>query len=407
MQEKNDKNALLFKKANEYLMFVANRKPVVFDWGKGAYLYDMEGKRYLDFIGGWAVTSLGHSPSCIIDALDRQSRKLITPSPSFVTGPAIDLAEMLVKQSCFEKVWFGSSGAEVNEAAIKFVRKYGSVHKDGAFEIITTNNSFHGRTITTMGASGKAQFTELFEPKTPGFKKVPFNDSAAIEGAVSDKTIAVMIEPIQGEGGVIVPDSNYYREIRDICDKNGLLLIFDEIQTGIGRTGTMFYYEQCAIEPDVMTIAKGIGGGFPLSAILVKNRHCTFTAGDHGGTYGGEPLATAVGLAVMREMLEKKIPQNAARVGEYLRGELEKIADEYGLSRIRGKGLLAGADISGDKGDAVVTECLKMGLLINSPRPSMIRFMPPLNIDTSEVDEMIAILKGAIQVCLGQGNRND
>jgi acetylornithine/N-succinyldiaminopimelate aminotransferase len=396
----SDKNMELFQKANDYLIYVTKRPQVVMEKGEGVYIWDADGNEYLDFVGGWAVTSLGHCPECVHKALMEQSVKLVTASPSYVNRPMVDLAELLVNNSCFEKVWFGSSGAEANEAAIKFARKFGSKHKNGAYEIITTLNSFHGRTLTTMSASGKEAFKDLFEPKTPGFIKVPFNDIKAVEAAITEKTVAVMIEPIQGESGVIVADDKYFRELRRLCDKMGLLLIFDEIQTGVGRTGSMFYYEQCGIEPDVMTIAKGIGGGYPLSAILVKDRHCSFETGDHGGTFGGQPLATAVGLAVIREMLEKNICGHAAKMGDYLKMRLGEIASRCGLSNIRGKGLLIGVDLNNGIGETLVTKCMEAGLLINSPRPSILRFMPALTVQEGHIDKMISILKKSIDALI-------
>ena len=391
----------LLAEAKRSILFTTVRPEVVMEKGEGLYLWDTDGKKYLDFVGGWAVTSLGHSPAVIAKALARQSKVLVNASPSFLNIPMIEYARLLVNHSCFDRVFFASSGAEANEGAIKLARKYGSLYRDGAFEIITTVNSFHGRTLATMSATGKKKWENLFEPKVPGFIHVPLNDFAALKAAVNSRTCAVMLEPIQGEGGVFEVDFDYIRQLRQLCDEQGILLIFDEVQTGLARTGKLFAYQHYGVEPDVMTLAKGIGGGFPLAALLVKERFNIFEAGDQGGTYSGQPLAMAVGLAVMQEVLEKNLADNAAMQGEYIQKKLRELAARFQLTNIRGKGLLLAFDLPTEQGAEVVAACLRQGLLVNSPQPATIRLMPALIVNTAEIDWMTEILANVLQEVLG------
>lgn len=391
----------LLAEAKRSILFTTVRPEVVMEKGEGLYLWDTDGKKYLDFVGGWAVTSLGHSPAVIAKALARQSKVLVNASPSFLNIPMIEYARLLVNRSCFDRVFFASSGAEANEGAIKLARKYGSLYRDGAFEIITTVNSFHGRTLATMSATGKKKWKNLFEPKVPGFIHVPLNDFAALKAAVNSRTCAVMLEPIQGEGGVFEVDFDYIRQLRQLCDEQGILLIFDEVQTGLARTGKLFAYQHYGVEPDAMTLAKGIGGGFPLAALLVKERFNIFEAGDQGGTYSGQPLAMAVGLAVMQEVLEKNLVDNAAMQGEYIQKKLRELAARFQLTNIRGKGLLLAFDLPTEQGAEVVAACLRQGLLVNSPQPATIRLMPALIVNTAEIDWMTEILANVLQEVLG------
>ena len=391
----------LLAEAKRSILFTTVRPEVVMEKGEGLYLWDTDGKKYLDFVGGWAVTSLGHSPAVIAKALARQSKVLVNASPSFLNIPMIEYARLLVNRSCFDRVFFASSGAEANEGAIKLARKYGSLYRDGAFEIITTVNSFHGRTLATMSATGKKKWENLFEPKVPGFIHVPLNDFAALKAAVNSRTCAVMLEPIQGEVGVFEVDFDYIRQLRQLCDEQGILLIFDEVQTGLARTGKLFAYQHYGVEPDVMTLAKGIGGGFPLAALLVKERFNIFEAGDQGGTYSGQPLAMAVGLAVMQEVLEKNLVDNAAMQGEYIQKKLRELAARFQLTNIRGKGLLLAFDLPTEQGAEVVAACLRQGLLVNSPQPATIRLMPALIVNTAEIDWMTEILANVLQEVLG------
>ena len=384
------------EEAKKSILFTTSRPELIMDRGEGMYLWDTDGKQYLDFVGGWAVVSLGHSPAVIAEALERQSRRLVNASPAFYNVSQLKFAKLLTDHSCFDRIFFGSSGAEVNEGAIKLARKYGSLHKQGAYEIITMVNSFHGRTLATMSATGKAKWADLFEPKVPGFIHVPLNDLAALKSAITAKTCAIMLEPVQGEGGVFAADPAYMKALRTICDEENILLIADEVQTGLGRTGKLFAYEQYGIEPDVMTLAKGIGGGFPLSALLVKEKFNIFAAGDQGGTYSGQPLGMEVGYAVVNEILSKDLSANAAKQGEYLQHQLQGIASRFGLANIRGMGLLIAFDLPAENGSEVVAQSLQSGLLINSPQPSMVRLMPPLIVTSEDIDLMMQKLTAVL-----------
>ncbi|MDQ8728908.1 acetylornithine transaminase [Bradyrhizobium sp. LHD-71] len=371
------------------LMNITARPPVVFVRGEGSYLFDDQGRRYLDFVQGWAVNSLGHSPPALVAALSVQAAKLLTPSPAFYNEPSLALAKALTEKSCFDQVFFTNSGAEANEGAIKLARKYGSLHKDGAFEIITFDGSFHGRTLATMSASGKSSFEPLFEPKVPGFHKARLNDLESVKSLIHAKTIAVMLEPVQGEAGVWPATNEFLRELRALTEQHGLLLILDEIQTGMGRTGKLFHYEHAGITPDIMTLGKGIGGGVPLGALLATNKASCFEHGDQGGTFNGNPLMCAAGLAVLNEIAEGDFLKSVAETGLLLASELQRLSARHGLGGVRGEGLLLALDLKRPIGSDVVTAALKDGLLLNSPRPDSLRFMPALNLKREEVAEMI------------------
>jgi acetylornithine/N-succinyldiaminopimelate aminotransferase len=378
--------------ANKSLLFVTSRPNIVMEKGKGMYLWDTEGNCYLDFIGGWAVTALGHCPDSIKEAIINQVDILINASPSFYNKPMIQFSKLLTDNSCFDRVFFASSGSEANECAIKLARKYGQKKLNGAYEIITIVNSFHGRTLATMSATGKKIWDKLYEPKVPGFKHVPINDLDAIHSAITPNTCAIMLEPIQGEGGVHEVERDYLKNLSNICKERGILLIFDEVQTGIGRTGKLFAYEHYGVEPDIMTLAKGIGGGYPLSALLTKENLNIFEPGDQGGTYSSQPLGMAVGLAVVSEVINKNVSHNAKVQGEYIIKKLMEIKNKYGLKGIRGRGLLIAFDLPSDIGTEIVDKCLDKGLILNAPRPSIIRLMPPLIVTKNEIDKMFNIL---------------
>jgi acetylornithine/N-succinyldiaminopimelate aminotransferase len=390
----------LLAAANQHILYTTNRPENIMARGEGMYLWDTEGKCYLDFIGGWAVTCLGHAPKAIEMALTEQAKQLVNASPAFYNVPMIQFAEMLTALTCFQKVFFASSGAEANESAIKLARKYGQKYLGGAYEIITTVNSFHGRTLATMSATGKDYWEPLFAPKVSGFVHVPFNDIDAMAAVVSEKTCAIMIEPVQGEGGVYAAEDDYVKALRKLCDEKQILLIFDEVQTGIGRTGKMFAYEHYGIEPDVMTLAKGIGGGYPLSAMLTKDTFDIFDAGDQGGTYSAQPLGMAVGLAVLETIVKENVVDNAKRQGAYLMAQLNALQATYALKAIRGMGLLIAFDLPEDKGAAVVNACMAKGLLVNSPKPATIRLMPPLIVDRAAIDSMLAIMADVLDTVL-------
>ena len=381
------------------LMDITSRPDLVFVKGEGMWLWDHSGKKYLDYVQGWAVNSLGHSPKVVTEALIAQAPKLITPSPAFYNDTSIALANGLCANSCFKRVFFTSSGAEANEGAIKLARKWGKKHKNGAFEIITTINSFHGRTIATMSASGKPGWDVMFAPQVPGFPKAEFNDLASVEKLIGDKTVAIMLEPVQGEGGVNCATPEFMQGLRALCDQHKLLLICDEVQTGMGRLGTLFGYQHYGVEPDIMTLGKGIGSGVPLGALLAKEAAAVFEHGDQGGTYNGNPLMAAVGVAVLNEMLKPGFLDHVKAMGAYLSEKLTALSKELNLGAERGIGLLRALELGEEIGAKVVTHArdnlgtapgwTNMGLLLNSPRPAVLRFMPALNLTRAEIDLMI------------------
>jgi acetylornithine/N-succinyldiaminopimelate aminotransferase len=383
----------LLQIADTALLKVTDRPEIVMQKGEGLYLIDTEGNRYLDFIGGWAVNCLGHSPKVISDILAEQSRLLINASPSFYNLPMLEYADLLIRNCCFERVFFTSTGAEANEGAIKLARKFGAKFKNGASDIITTHHGFHGRTLTTMSATGKEHWEKLFEPKTRGFVKTIFNDYESVEKNVTEKTCAIMIEPIQGEGGVNVATIDYVKKLRNLCNHENILLIFDEIQTGMGRTGKLFCYEHYGMEPDIMTLGKGIGGGFPLSALLAKENLNIFDPGDQGGTYTAQPLAMSVGLVVLRELLSQNLVVHCEKMGKLILRRLLDLSETFEIKNIRGRGLLIAFDLMETKGTDLVNKCLNGKLLINSPGEKSIRLMPPLVVNENEIEEMLTILK--------------
>ncbi|WP_454628331.1 acetylornithine transaminase [Bradyrhizobium cenepequi] len=374
------------------LMDITARPNTVFVRGEGSYLWDDGGKRYLDFMQGWAVNCLGHSPPAIAEALTAQAKCLLTPSPAFYNEPSLKLANALVEQSCFDQVFFANSGAEANEGAIKLARKYGAKHKNGAFEIITFEGGFHGRTLATMSASGKKAFEPLFEPKVPGFRKARLNDIASVKDLISSNTVAVMLEPIQGEAGVWSATDQFLKELRALTSEHGLLLIVDEIQTGMGRTGKLFHHEHAGIAPDIMTLGKGIGGGVPLAALLATEHAACFEHGDQGGTFNGNPLMCAAGLAVLEQVGKSEFLKSVTDTGLFLEGELQRLSARHGLGDIRGRGLLLALDLKLPIGAAIVAQAFSKGLLINSPQPDALRFMPALNVSRAEIAEMIESL---------------
>ncbi|WP_109477912.1 acetylornithine transaminase [Paraburkholderia sp. C35] len=388
---------------NEYpidsLMYITNRPEIVFTHGKGSWLYDNTGKRYLDFIQGWAVNSLGHCNDGVVEALTEQAKTLINPSPAFYNAPMAKLAALLTQHSCFDKVFFTNSGAEANEGAIKLARKYGKKFKNGAYEIITFDHGFHGRTLATMSASGKPGWDTIYAPQVPGFPKAELNDIASVEKLITDKTIAVMLEPIQGEGGVIPATREFMQQLRELTTKHGLLLIVDEVQSGCGRAGTLFAYELSGIEPDVMTLAKGIGSGVPLGALLCKKHVEVFEAGDQGGTYNGNPLMTAAGYSVISQLTAPGFLDGVKARGEYLRAKLLELSEERGFLGERGEGLLRALLLGKDIGNQIVEKARLMGpdgLLLNAARPNLLRFMPALNVTTEEIDQMMAMLRSIL-----------
>ena len=382
------------------LMEITARPPLVFVRGEGSWLWDHAGRKYLDFVQGWAVNALGHSPRALRHALAEQAALLVNPSPAFWNAPSARLARRLADHSCFDRVFFANSGAEANEGAIKLARKWGAKHRDGAYEIVTFDHAFHGRTLATMSASGKPGWDRLFEPKVPGFPKAELNDLASVERAVNERTVAVMLEPIQGEAGVLMASDAFLRDLRALTRARGLLLIVDEVQTGMGRTGRLFGYEHAGIEPDVMTLGKGIGGGVPLAALLAQEAVCCFEHGDQGGTYNGNPLMTAVGNAVLEAILAPGFLDGVTARGDALQRGLTKLAARHALGEVRGRGLLVALDLGRDIGPKIVDAAREAGLLLNSPRPATLRFMPALTTSAAEIDAMLGMLDGLLESAL-------
>ena len=383
------------------VMFITQRPDVIMVEGKGSWLTDNNGKRYLDFLQGWAVNCLGHGNPGMIAALNTQAKKLINPSPAFYNEPMIGLSNLLTANSCFNKVFFANSGAEANEGAIKLARKWGQLNKNGAFEIITFDHSFHGRTLATMSASGKPGWDTMFAPQVSGFPKADLNDLDSVKKLVTDKTVAIMLEPVQGEGGVIPATKEFMVALRKFTKEYNILLIVDEVQAGCGRTGTLFAYQQFGIEPDIMTLGKGIGGGVPLAALMATDAVACFVPGDQGGTYNGNPLMTAVGISVIEQLLAPGFLDSVKTKGELLKSELLKLSTEFSLEGERGEGLLRALMLGQDIGAKLVElarDRSPEGLLINSPRPNLLRFMPALNVSNDEILQMCNILRELLKV---------
>jgi len=380
------------------LMQTYKRFPVVLTRGLGVHVWDNDGKSYLDLVGGIAVCALGHSHPLVVETIKRQAEILTHVSNFFHIEPQILLAHFLVENSPFDKVFFCNSGAEANEAAIKLARKYASENMGGKYELITMQDSFHGRTLATVAATGQVRFHAGFAPLPAGFRHVPYNDLAALESAITDKTCGVLVEPIQGESGVVIPAPGYLQGIRRICDERGLLMIVDEVQTGIGRTGTLFACEQEDVAPDMITIAKALGNGFPIGALLATDRiAAAFVPGCHGSTFGGNPLATAVGLTVLQTILGEGVLENCRRVGDFFLKRLGELKEKHPRIRgVRGRGLILAVELT-VPGAELVLECMKRGLLINCTNDNVLRFVPPLILTKEDVDKAMGILDAALE----------
>jgi acetylornithine/N-succinyldiaminopimelate aminotransferase len=377
----------------ERVMKVTERPSVVMVKGRGSWLWDEDGRKYLDFVQGWAVNCLGHAPSIIADTLHRQARRLINCSPAYYNEPMARLASLLAEGTHLRDVFLCNSGAEANEGAIKLARKWGARHRDGAFEIITFHGGFHGRTLATMAASGKPGWEALFEPKVSGFRKVPLGDLEAVNKAVTAATVAVMLEPIQGEAGVVVAEDAWLRDLRRLTRERDLLLILDEIQTGIGRTGHLFGYEHAGIDPDIVTLGKGLGGGVPIAALVASERASCFDPGDQGGTFNGNALMAAVGCAVVETVRDPAFLAAVVANGQYLQERLRILSADLGHGEVRGRGLLVALALQGQDAVKVTRAALERGLLINAPRPDTLRFMPALTVSRDEIDRMIHLLR--------------
>jgi len=382
---------------SQYFMHTFERVPVTLVRGEGARVWDENGREYLDFVGGWAVNSLGHCHPAVAEAVTEQVHTLIQTSNQYYTIPQVRLAELLVQNSCLDKVFFCNSGAEANEGAVKLARRYGQRHRNGAYEVISTFSSFHGRTLGMVAATGQAKHQQPYVPLPAGFVNVDYNNIEAIKAATTEQTCAVILEPVQGEGGVNLPDDDYLKTVREWCDRTGMLLILDEIQTGVGRTGTLFAYEQYGVEPDVMTLAKGLGGGLPIGAILARDEASVFVPGEHGSTFGGNPLACAAAYATVKFILDNDIVGNVREVGEYLINGLEGLRRQFPLiTDVRGRGLLVAVEFDSDIAGSLLTACLERGLLVNRLKPNALRLMPPLIIGNNEVDQAVSILSAAL-----------
>jgi len=387
----------ILEESKRYLMNTYNRYPIILRKGKGMKVWGLDGKEYLDFVGGIAVNCLGHCHPRVVIAIQKQAQRLLHVSNFYHIEPQIKLAKLLVEHSCADKVFFCNSGAEAVEAAIKLARKYAREHlSPERYEIITAHGSFHGRTFAALSATGQERFHKGFEPLVPGFRHVPFNDIDALKNAITRHTCAVMLEPIQGEGGIKMPKEGYLKQVRELCDEHGILLILDEVQTGMGRTGRLFAYEHFDIEPDIITLAKGLGGGVPIGAMLAKEHIAVaFSEGTHASTFGGNPLSCAAALATLEALLEDGfILDNCRRMGQYFMKGLERLKRDFPslIADIRGLGLMLGMELT-RAGTQIVDSCAKRGILINCTSGNVLRFTPPLTVIEKEIDHLIEVLE--------------
>ncbi|HTF92661.1 MAG TPA: acetylornithine transaminase [Verrucomicrobiae bacterium] len=389
------KNRDIAALTDKYVARTYARTPIALVKGKGVKVWDADGKEYLDFLAGIAVNSLGHCHPAIVRAIRSQSQRLLHVSNLYHIQPQAELARELCRHSFADRVFFCNSGAEANEAAIKLARRYGLEKLGGKYEVISTHNSFHGRTLATLTATGQEKVRAGYDPLPDGFRQVPYNDLGAVEGAIDEKkTAAILVEPIQAEGGVIVPDESYLRGLREICDQRGVLLIFDEVQTGMGRTGKLFGYEHFGIQPDIMTLAKALGGGLPLGAMLAREEIASsFGPGSHASTFGGNPVSCSAGLAVIHALLQGGVLKNCAQMGKYFVKGLEALKKRFSFIReIRGKGLIIGVELE-IEGSKIADGCMEAGLLMNCTAYKVLRFVPPLTIKRNEIDRGLAILE--------------
>lgn len=387
-------NEEIFAKDKSDYLPVFARYNIVLDHGDGPYVYDTQGKKYIDFLAGIAVNVVGHNYKPLVDAISKQASKMIHCSNLYYTEVQVEAAEKLKKLSGMDKVFFGNSGAEANEGAIKLARKYATNIDPEKIQIISALHSFHGRTIATLTATGQDHYHHGFGPLPAGFDYVPYNDIQALEAKMSDKTCAVMLEAIQGEGGVHVPDTDYLPKVRALCDKYNAVLIFDEVQCGMGRTGTFFGCQQFGVKPDIVTLAKGLAGGVPIGAFMATDKVASaFHAGDHGSTFGGNPLACAAACVVLDALIDGNLMENAKEIGAYLQSKFEEYKINYPnlIKEVRGRGLILGMELT-RPGREIANECLDYGAIINCTAGNVLRFVPPLNITKAHVDELISVL---------------
>ncbi|HHT64144.1 MAG: acetylornithine transaminase [Bacillota bacterium] len=392
------RNLEIKEEGQKYVMNTYGRLPLAVVRGKGAYVWDADGKEYLDFVSGIAVNNVGHCHPKVVEAIANQAETLLHCSNLYWIESQVKLAKILVENSDFDKVFFCNSGAEANEGAVKLARKYAKQHwGEDKYEIITMKKSFHGRTLATLTATGQEKFHKGFEPLPQGFSYVPFNDLEALEKAIGPHTCAVMLEPVQGEGGVLPGEDAFIKGVRKICDEKDLLFIVDEVQCGLGRTGKLFAYQHYGVEPDIMTLAKALGGGAPIGAMLAKEKVAAgFKPGDHASTFGGNPLVTAAGVAALNVILEEDLVHNAEVMGEYLMCKLEGLKKKFNfIKEIRGKGLLLGMECAKEV-SGIIEACLEKGLLLINAGPNVLRFIPPLNITFEQVDRAAVILEEAL-----------
>jgi predicted acetylornithine/succinylornithine family transaminase len=383
---------------SKYYMQVVRRLPPVIVRGQGTKVWDNDGKEYLDFTAGWAVMNIGHTHPKVVEAVREQAGLITQMTNLFYTTPQLELAQTLIDNSCLDRVFFCNSGAEANEGACKVARKWGKLKLGGAFEVITAMNSFHGRTQAMMAATGQPHYQDNWRPLMPGFVNVNYDDADAVKKATNEKTCAVLVEPVQGEGGVIVPAPDYLKKVQDWCKSRNILFMLDEVQTGMGRLGTLFGYQMFKdVEPDVMALAKALGAGTPLGAFLVKEFCAVLEPGDHGSTFGGNALATAAGAAAAKVIVEENVPAKAAKAGAYLTGRLNSLKEKHSFIReVRGMGLLVGLEMKDNRAAPVIRECLDNGLLLNAVRPNTLRFMPPLTVSNAEIDQAVKVLDAAL-----------
>lgn len=387
-------NEEIFAKDKSDYLPVFARYNIVLDHGDGPYVYDTKGKKYIDFLAGIAVNVVGHNYKPLVDAVSQQASKMIHCSNLYYTEVQVEAAEKLKKLSGMDKVFFGNSGAEANEGAIKLARKYATNIDPEKIQIISALHSFHGRTLATLTATGQDHYHHGFGPLPAGFDYVPYNDIQALEAKMSDKTCAVILEAIQGEGGVHVPDPDYLPKVRALCDKYNAVLIFDEVQCGMGRTGTFFGCQQFGVKPDIVTLAKGLAGGVPIGAFMATDKVASaFHAGDHGSTFGGNPLACAAACVVLDALIDGNLMENAKEIGAYLQSKFEEYKAKYPnlIKEVRGRGLILGMELT-RPGREIANECLDYGAIINCTAGNVLRFVPPLNITKAHVDELISVL---------------
>jgi acetylornithine/N-succinyldiaminopimelate aminotransferase len=380
-----------------HYMKTFNRLPVVLVRGQGCRVWDESGREYLDLVAGIAVNSLGHAHPDLVKAISDQASKLIHVSNLYYSTPQLELAELLAENTVGDRVFYVNSGAEANETTIKLAQKYGKKYLNGANEIVTATGSFHGRTMATVAATGQEKFAKPYAAMPTGFKTVPFNDRAALAGAIGSRTCAVMIEVVQGESGVNIADVEWVKEIRRLCDETGALLLLDEVQTGIGRTGKFMGYQHYGIEPDVFSLAKGLGGGVPIGAGVAKEKASVLEPGDHGSTFGGNPLACAAAVATIRTILRDRLVENAAVVGDYFVSKLDELKGKNSqIAAVRGKGLMVAFDTREEVAPKIVTEALGRGLILNATGPTTVRMVPPLILSKADVDEAVAIIADSL-----------